>query len=259
MFIFHTKKMSNNNNSNNKKYFKKTNYGGGHDLSSCRGASIILGTCDAAKEREASRELVNLFSGLIDEKFPNSESSVENTNASSSIAELLKLEAENVRERKHHSQSVVSINTNIKGIILIKIIRDDLCPVDLTKILFDRVKRDKLPCCRYSIRLIPLQRAFFPDETEFASNAKTVFSNYLPNAAESEPSTSEDKTLDVDEPASKRFRLSENKIRFQILFKARNHNVLNRETVFRIINGAMHPFGKGDYLHPEVRTNFVLW
>ena len=35
--------------------------GGGADLTSCRGLACVIGTSDTAREREASKELVNIL------------------------------------------------------------------------------------------------------------------------------------------------------------------------------------------------------
>jgi hypothetical protein len=40
---------------------KKTGGGGKGDLSSLRGGSCVIATCDVAREREATKELLNLL------------------------------------------------------------------------------------------------------------------------------------------------------------------------------------------------------
>ena len=52
--------------------------GGGNDLPSCRGMGIVVGSCDNAREREASKELVNLFNEHIEELLHNNNSDTSN-------------------------------------------------------------------------------------------------------------------------------------------------------------------------------------
>jgi len=244
-----------------KPYSKKQTGYGGHDFSSCRGYSVVLGTCDAAKERETSRELVTLLNDAIEELYPQlfvdhvaKEENEESTNivskSSLSISELLKREADVVRQKKHSTQIVFSINTNIKGVAMVKIAKKEVCPVYLLKNIFDRVKKERVPCCRYAVRLIPLQSVFFPEEEEFRLNAQNILSS---NFHEIEEPNSDCATLDhsVDEQQIKRPRVEE-KIRYQIMFKARNHNILNKEIAFNIVNGVMNIKGRGDFRNPQV-------
>jgi len=45
------------------KHFNK----GGNALANCRGFGCVMGTCDAARERETSKELVNLLTQAIEQ------------------------------------------------------------------------------------------------------------------------------------------------------------------------------------------------
>ena len=123
---------------------------GGNDLGSCRGHGVVIGTCDAAREKETSKELVNLFTMLLEDEslFPRgaivpdsveSASNDDNANSSSvlSIKDMLAKELSEVRgSNRQSSQPVRSIQTGVKGITCIKIMRRDVCPLALVKVFF---------------------------------------------------------------------------------------------------------------------------
>lgn len=190
--------------------------GGQHDFASCRGHGVIIGTSDAARERETSKELVNLLNQAIEEIYPDIENEKEDVDACneeqdeainqeeapSSIENLLKAELNEVKQRKHTAtQNAVSIKTDVKGITLIKLTRRRFCPIKLVNAIFERVKREKASCCRYVIRMIPLKHVFFPNEEELRATLKTVVAEGLSGMGIT--------VLPVDadaEPAAKRAR-----------------------------------------------------
>lgn len=177
------------------KNWKKGNYkagGSGHqsnDFSSCRGHGVVIGTCDAARERETSKELVNLLSDAIEEVYAEEEKELRlklqkkyeesnpqsETSTSKSIQDLLKQEIEVIKQKKHSvTQNVISINTGVKGIALAKINRREYCPLKLVQSIFDKVNRTKDTYCRHVVRLIPLQIVFFPNEEELNEHSKMM-------------------------------------------------------------------------------------
>eukprot|EP01036_Dinobryon_divergens_P043320 gene43320-57655_t len=154
--------------------------------STIRGHACVIGTCDAAREREATKELTNLLLQALEE-CPNLESSKPSDDATSkdmSIQGILALELENLKKiNKESSQAVVSINTGMKGVILIKIQRQDICPVQIVHSIFDRVKREKLPCSRHIIRLIPLQKVCYPNDEELTTTVLSFINDQITNKA----------------------------------------------------------------------------
>jgi hypothetical protein len=133
----------------------------GNDFASCRGHPVVIGTCDAARERETSKELVNMLTHAIEALYPSVEQKDDDDEVEEkfeSIQDMLNAELKEVRQKKHeYTQSVMSIQTGIKGIVLIKINRKDVCPVELVKSVFDQVKKDRLPCSRYVVRVLPMK------------------------------------------------------------------------------------------------------
>ena len=145
-----------------------------NDMSSCRGYSVILATCEAAREREASKELSTLLlqeiekidaeNGGGDSNNDNKKSN-NNENNNKSIQSLLEEELEEIRGQRHEAtQQVMSVKTGCKGLVLCKIKNKSLCPIDLVKRIFNRVKSEKQPISRWVSRIIPLTNVFYPNE-----------------------------------------------------------------------------------------------
>lgn len=174
--------------SNSKQEGKK---GGGfaHDFSSCRGFGVIIATCDGAKERETSRELVNLVNDAIEriypeslnsapegEGLPNAGSDSKENPSSLSISELMKREINSAKNKKSAQNSTaVSIRTDVKGIALVKLLKPSYCPITLVKDIFQKIQSDKQPASKFTVRVIPLKYVFFPKESEFEENIEQIF------------------------------------------------------------------------------------
>jgi len=100
---------------------------------------------------------------------------------SMSISEILAAELNQVRERKHtETQNVMSINTSIKGVICVKVMRREVCPVLLVKMLFERVKKEKMAITRYCARVIPLKKVFYPNDAELRENIRDYVISLYP-------------------------------------------------------------------------------
>jgi hypothetical protein len=266
----------------------------GHDFSSCRGFGIILGTCDAAKERETSKEMVNLFSEAIEQVYPGSllQNSQKNNDEleptekkeSLSIADLMKQEISDIKTKKTANLStVVSIKTDVKGIALVKLLKPEYCPVTLLRKVFDNIKSSKKGCCRYVVRLIPLKHVIFPKEDDFLDNMPKIFNTEFginidepklvassttgekrPREEDEEDSTQEApvaKIPKVDEESVsdqtesavvKRPLNTQEKFRYAVHFKARNHNVLTKQFVNDSVIEALKDYGIADFRYAKV-------
>jgi hypothetical protein len=167
--------------------------GGGLDLTGCRGLPIVIATCDPGSGREASKELVTLLQQAIEEVYPELLSSNNNNSGACdgnesdddtaqvpkkralTIQEMLEEELASVRKtnsksQQNSAQPCVSINTDVRGVVLVKINIAACCPVVLVKSLFDKVKREKNRISRYVVRLSPLQHTFYPSYEEYFEN-----------------------------------------------------------------------------------------
>lgn len=187
-----------------------------NDLPSCKGLRMVLGTCDAAREREASKELVNLFNQVIEEiniEKPTSNTSVttntaddnNNHNQEKSIQSILQEELNEVRAQASSvTQNVMSINTNVKGIVCIKFLRSTDSPLEVVQRVFQKVKDQKQAYLRNAVRIIPFDRVFYPNEEELNENIEKLMNPTSPTLApsasssgiQSDPVIIESKTAD---------------------------------------------------------------
>lgn len=151
-----------------------------NDLPSCKGLSMVIGTCDAAREREASKELVNLFNQIVEEinsEKPASEDHInaEESNQAKSIQSILQEELDEIRAQSSSTtQRVMSINTNVKGIVCIKFLKSSDSPLEVVQRVFQKVRDNKEACLRYTVRIIPFERVFYPCEEELNENIEQL-------------------------------------------------------------------------------------
>lgn len=277
--------------------------GAHHDLSSCRGHSVILGTCDSARERETSKELVNLITQVIEEIYPaqNDPSAATGTSSArkedTSIAAMIQQEIASVKSSSSQ-RPVVSIQTGVKGIVIIKLLQRKHSAVVIVKEIFDRVRREKQAYTRHVVRLIPLEGVCYPREDELEEESKRILGKALsiefpkiPRAhrppeedaidddhankkqklddKQSEGEGDGDEGQEIAVPAEatvvltdlERFGSSSGRsVKYLIQFKARNNNVLKKDEVYTLINKMLRPHGgRPDFLNPEVRVSFTRY
>jgi len=175
-------------------------------VQSCRGHAIIVGTCDNVREREGNNELVNLLTQAIEDLVELGElpakwgrvtdldeasagaggaEDEDDAPAAGSVAAMLAAELAQARDRDGNKgtgggASVLSVNPNIKGIVLAKIMRPDVCPVRLLQCVFDKVKMGGVAHSKHLIRLIPCSRVFFPTTFELVANVRALVREKLP-------------------------------------------------------------------------------
>ena len=161
-------------------------------FTSCRGHGVILATCDSAREREANKEIVNLIDMVLEEwktsgkiKERGVEQAEVDTNidkGETSLGDLLAAEVAELRDqaKKGVSQNARIINTNVKGMALIKITRSDCCPIEIIKHIFEMVKLEKKAYSRHVVRMIPLKFCFFPDEWNLVDYAREALIDKFP-------------------------------------------------------------------------------
>lgn len=154
-----------------------------NDMPSCRGHKCIMATCDPAREREANKELVNLLNQAIETLIGNNNNNENEIDTSNmSIQEQLAAEISQIKGQNHQStQQVISINTNIKGIILVKLNNKSLCPIKLITEIFNRASKDKQSVSRHIARLVPFERVFFPSDEQLKWNLYELLQERFPN------------------------------------------------------------------------------
>jgi hypothetical protein len=181
--------------------------GGVHGITSCRGYAVIVGTCDTVREREANKELVNLLTQGIEDMIEAGElpercvderhrrandASAATAEASAggdsgggsfSIEDLLALELAEARGEggvvgssgatgASNASVVHSINLDMRGMLLVKILRRDVCPVKLLSFIFKTIRRERQAHSKHLIRLVPGMRCFFPNDVELVANVR---------------------------------------------------------------------------------------
>lgn len=162
----------------------------GNDITSCRGHGIFLATCQSARERETSRELVTLITDTIEDIYPMETVPVaqveEQDERTLSVEELIRREVAAAKggnqsgKNNAHAQKAVSISTDVKGIVIIKLMKKRFCPVRILSHIMEKIERERSPLTRYVVRLIPLQITFFPKDDELAYNIPYLLHPHLP-------------------------------------------------------------------------------
>ena len=162
--------------------------GGGpnaNGLQSCRGHAVIIGTCDVVRERESNKEMISLLNEAVEKlqeqgELPKpdvpEEDEDEGADGEGTMADMLAAEIKQVKEKKGLTQDFFSVNSNIKGVIVIKFMRKDVCPVRLCKMIFDRVKEEKQSYSRHLCRLVPCTNCFYPNGKELVQNIRALMS-----------------------------------------------------------------------------------
>lgn len=171
-----------------------------------------------------------------------------------SIKDMLDQEIALMQEKRSGLQSVMSLDSRIKGLVVVKVTNPDLCPIKLVTSIFERIKHEKLACSRHIIRIIPLKYVFFPNADELKQNSEKLINDEFGVIAEADESS---------EQVVKRARIDENQVfpPYCIQFKARNHNTLTRTITQNIICPLMPKAIRVDFRNPQVfictYTNFI--
>ena len=156
-----------------------------------------MATCDSAREREANKELQNLVDTVLEEweasgkRIPTKVDEEEDKNQSGgsggdkgedSMADLLAAEIAEARQKgkKGTSQNARIINTNVKGMAMVKIVPQDCCPVEIVRHVFEKVKMEKKAYSRHIVRMIPLKFCFYPDEWDLVDNVREAIRHRFP-------------------------------------------------------------------------------
>lgn len=269
------------------------------DLGSCKGHGVVLATCDAAKEREASKELCNVITDAVEQLYPEDVGDSSTNDADEdyeqklSMEEMIKREVEGLKHapssssgNKKNFQKVVSIKTDVKGLVLLKLTSKNHCPLRIVKHIMDLVRSEKRAFTRYAVRLIPLQVVFYPNDVELKEGMNELLSRNIPELAILPLSTDAGGEGDGegevdDEHQSKRpkndnsgiiadqiekesvtiiqidkvtttISTTKPKFTYSVTFKARNNNSFSRDFILQLFNGKLREFGSVDYLNPQV-------
>jgi hypothetical protein len=162
------------------------------NLSSIRGHGVILCTCDSNRGREATKEAINLLTEILDEydelKRSGSKAIQSKIDSKSldqdnldyyendgSIEDSLDKEIKKAQmQSKCKQQAVVSMNTGMKGLVIVKINRKDITASELVYRIFEKIKFDSVPRSRYIVRLVPWDKTFFPNQESMEANVHEI-------------------------------------------------------------------------------------
>ena len=224
------------------------------DLTSARGHSCVLATCDASREREASKELVNLLQQAMEARYPKNSTgdAIGETNSTNkTLCEMLQEELQDLKQSsRHRDQPLVSVSTGTKGVVLVIIKDVAVCGKQLFYEIYDRIIRDKQSCCRHIVRLIPFQRVFYPDYEDLKSNLEELIQQELSNSSEP-PLKRQGVEIASSDPLPHQALIP-----WCVEFKARNHDTLKKREVYDMVNSVMPPGYRVDYKQPEVTHLF---
>ena len=196
----------------------------------------------------------------------------------------------------------------------------------MVRSIFARVQKERLPVSKHVVRIVPLQRVFFPDERELEENARELIASYFKepllqitndldiagemssfskrklsgdevgkevdagddHIAKSLCTESKKGLLSVDDDKGSNEVVVDSVIKLEgdgnfldsvlptpcaapalppsfprkfvytVQFKARNHNVLEKQLVYSTVNKCMPTFARVDRNHYEVRDAYFL-
>lgn len=235
--------------------------GGGADLTSVRGYGCVIGTCDMAREREANKELVNLLNQTLDDLYPLEQAPKDESNLS--VQDALAAELNAVRSQSHAStQRVLTLKSGIKGFVIARISDRSVCPVKVVAEIFERVKKTGLPCARHLVRLIPLQKTFYPNQEELLSNISSLIEEkfeHVPTDIQGSESTNNKRTISEVNDSPEDSKVSEIKdipFKYNIYFNRRNNDVITRQAVIDAIIPATPKNMRYNYKSFEVSIVF---
>ena len=102
----------------------------------------------------------------------------------------------------------------MKGVVLAKIRKPNVCPVRLVEMLFKQITEQGLSLSKHLVRIVPLQRVFFPNEEEMTDNIRALIglSNVKKVAVESKEQVPDSRVVEcesenTDERETKRSRV----------------------------------------------------
>lgn len=185
----------------------------------------------------------------------------------------------------------------VKGLVLVKILDNGNCPVSIVKEIFDRVRRDALPCSRHVVRVVPLQVVCYPNLQELEESVRLVMEKSFGIMNTKTMSISEPEPESVPEPPVKKAKVQQEDApsidsgasesgepsspgmtnscsassaspvavssaassssvvppgSFTVVFKRRNHNVLQRTDALNAVLPLMPKTLRPTYSNPEV-------
>lgn len=192
------------------------------NIGQVKGHQAIVGTCDVRHDKAATAELVDLLNAFADEMLehpkgadaqglsPDKASNGQNgpnrfcndasiISAGSTIQEqhlsvedMIRKEADALRAGQGKSQRFMSVNTSVKGVIMVCVMDPRLDALRLVDAMFADIRATGKRRSRFLERVTPIQITSFSEIGTFKTAAQPVVLNALPPVADSVPSLSSD-------------------------------------------------------------------
>ncbi|CAM9298210.1 unnamed protein product, partial [Choristocarpus tenellus] len=162
-------------------------------LSDIKGHQAIIATCDVCNAARATKELINLLNDFADRIYPKTKcefsNDVEETSPNVaagmgdtavnrpgelSVEDLVRHEAEALRSRSGETGRFVSVNTGVKGVIAICVMRSEIDIVVLVASIFSDIRRTKERKSRFLQRVIPLHVTSYAEVESLKCAAKPL-------------------------------------------------------------------------------------
>lgn len=196
-------------------------------LGNVKGHQAVVGTCDVRHDRQATAELVDMLNSVADDVYPETEgdnaaaedaataspvaptSSAERKpgngdsdgagdSASSaaapaggaaelSVEEMVKQEADALRSGSDKAHRFKSVNTSVKGVVMVCVMDPKVDILRLVDALYDEIRTTKMRRSRFLERVTPLQVTAYSELDAVKEAVGPIVSKALPPVAEGVP------------------------------------------------------------------------
>lgn len=183
-------------------------------LAQVKGHQAVVGTCDVRNDRAATAELIDLLNTVADDMYPEEEGETRQdppatasgvdegqhpatpgdtaaaalpAPASLSVEEMVRQEADALRSGQDKSHRFKSVNTFVKGVIMVCVMDPRVDVVRLVDALFAEIRTTRKRRSRLLERVTPLQVTSFSEIEAFTIAAQPAVFAALPRVAEGVP------------------------------------------------------------------------
>ncbi|CAM9884707.1 unnamed protein product [Ectocarpus sp. 6 AP-2014] len=196
-------------------------------LGNVKGHQAVVGTCDVRHDRQATAELVDMLNSVADDMYPetdgddaaaedaataspvaptpsaegkpgNGDSDGAGASASSaaapaggaaemSVEEMVKQEADALRSGSDKVHRFKSVNTSVKGVVMVCVMDPKVDILRLVDALYDEIRTTKMRRSRFLERVTPLQVTAYSELDAIKEAVGPIVSKALPPVAEGVP------------------------------------------------------------------------
>ncbi|CAM9496913.1 unnamed protein product [Ectocarpus fasciculatus] len=194
------------------------------NLGNVKGHQAVVGTCDVRHDRQATAELVDMLNSVADDMYPETEgddaeaedaataspvaptpsterkpgtgdsggagaapSSAAAGAAEMSVEEMVKQEADALRSGSDKAHRFKSVNTSVKGVVMVCVMDPKVDILRLVDSLYDEIRTTKMRRSRFLERVTPLQVTAYSELDAVKEAVGPIVSKALPPVAEGVP------------------------------------------------------------------------